>query len=48
VLFRSHQCNLKYIRYFGIEEYNETNQDMTIDVESYLNSLEASILFLRV
>ena len=44
----AHQCNLKYIRYFGIEEYNETNQDMTIDVESYLNSLEASILFLRV
>ena len=44
----AHHCNLKYIRYFGIESYNETNQDMTIDVESYLNSLEAAILFLKV
>ena len=44
----AHHCSLKYIRYFGIEHYNETNQDMTIDVESYLNSLEASILYLRV
>lgn len=44
----AHECNLKYIRYFGIDYYNETNQDMTIDVESYLNSLEAAILFLTV
>ena len=44
----AHHCNLKYIRYFGIEHYNETNQDMTIDVESYLNSLEAAILFLKI
>lgn len=44
----AHECKLTYIRYFGIEHYNETNQDMTIDVESYLNSLEASILFLTV
>jgi len=44
----ANQCNLKYMRYFGVEHYNETNQDMTIDVESYLNSLEASILFLSV
>jgi hypothetical protein len=44
----AHQCNLKYMRYFGVEHYNETNQDMTIDVESYLNSLEAAILFLTV
>jgi capsular polysaccharide biosynthesis protein len=42
----AHHCNLKYIRYFGVEHYNETNQDMTIDVESYLNSLEAATLFL--
>lgn len=44
----AHNCNLKYIRYFGIEHYNETNQDMTIDVESYLNSLEAAIMFLKI
>jgi hypothetical protein len=44
----AHECNLTYMRYFGVEHYNETNQDMTIDVESYLNSLEALILFLRV
>jgi hypothetical protein len=41
------ECNLKYMRYFGIEHYDETNQDMTIDVETYLDSLEASIMFLR-
>jgi hypothetical protein len=43
----AHYCNLKYIRYFGIEIYNENNQDMTIDVESYIDSLEAAILFLK-
>lgn len=42
------ECKLTYMRYYGIEHYNEINQDMTIDVESYLNSLEASILFLTV
>ena len=42
------ECSLTYMRYFGVEHYNETNQDMTIDVETYLNSLEGVILFLTV
>jgi len=44
----ANECKLTYMRYFGLEHYNETNQDMTIDVQTYLDSLEAVILFLTV
>jgi len=42
----AHECKLTYMRYFGIEDYNESNQDMTIDVGTYIDSLEAIILFM--
>ena len=42
------KCDLKYMRYFGVDDYNETNQDMTIDAQTYLDSLEAVLLFLKV
>ena len=42
------ECDLKYMRYFGVDDYNETNQDMTIDAQTYLDSLEAVLLFLKV
>lgn len=40
----ANQCNLRYFRYTGIEHYDEATQDMTIDCQTYLDSLEAVIL----
>jgi hypothetical protein len=40
----ANECGLKYLRYTGIDHYDEQFQDMTIDVQTYLDSLEAVIL----
>jgi len=44
----ANMCNLKYFRYFGIDSYDELLQDMTIDIQTYLDSLEAVILQVSV
>jgi len=43
----ANECNLKYKRFHHVTDFNEATHDMTIDKESYIDSLNELIAFSR-
>ena len=43
----ANECNLKYKRFHDVTHFNELSHDMTIDKESYIDSLNELIAFSR-
>ena len=41
----ANECGLQYRRFYGIDTFDETTHDMTIDKESYIEELKTLIVF---